>query len=363
MGRKTCLLAGILAGMLTLSSCALLPEEEAIRTAPVIRDYQKEAYEVAVVTRGDLVRTDRVAARYVPVRKESMSFPITGEAVDQIFVKVGDEVQAGQLLGQQRVEEIEKNIENLEISVQELELRLAGQDASREIDLQRVRIQHAESGRTALNEALADVEAQYAASRQSILDQLTVARMRLDVLRENLAKRQLRAPFSGTVTYVRDYEEGHYAAYAEVAVTLADSTMNLFRAETKQWAYFQPGSTYEVEIKGESCILTVADEAALGLAPQDRQEGKKSFVYFTQSGSAAVLEEGDSCVIDLELERRQDVLSVPEEAVLQAGEMYLVYYETDEGVKDYKEVQVGSVIGGRIEITGGLAEGEEIIVG
>lgn len=363
MRGKYWILAGVLAAAGTLSGCSLLPEQEIVRTAPVIREYQKEAYEMAAVERGDLIKTERVSAKYVPVQKESMTFQLTGEYVDRMMVQVGDSVEKGQLLGQQRVEEIEEAIVLCESAVHELEMKLQTEDALHGIELQRLEIRMGGAGRQELTEALAKAEEDFAASRRGIEDQLTVKQLELQMLRDDLAARQLRAPFAGTVTFVRDFEEGHRSAYAEVAVTLADSTMTLFRAETKLWPQFHVGDMHEIKVDDATYTLEVVDEASLGVAAKEKVEGKKAYVYFMLTEPNPALEEDDSGMIDLELDRREGVLHVPSSAVMAAGDKHLVYYENEDGIKAYKEVEVGATIDKRTEIISGLVEGELIIAG
>lgn len=361
MHRRIWMIALLAAAMGVLSACSLLPEEESVRTAPVIREYRKEAYETVLVERGDLVRTERVPVRYVPVQKESLSFQLTGEPVDRMLVQAGDFVEKDQLLGQQRVDDIEDAIAVSKDAVHRLELQLEHADALHQIDLQRLEILHADAGQRAIAEEIEKSEKQFAAERREIEDALAVERLRLDSLRQDLSVRQLRAPFAGTVTFVRDYEEGHRSAYAETAVTLADSTVTLFRAQTKLWNEFFPGDQYSIEVDGASYTLEVVTGESLGLAPQEKIEGQKAYVYFALTEPGPALEEGDSAAIDIELERREDVLHVPAEAVLSAGDRSLVYYQNADGVKDYKEVEIGVTIGQRTEIISGLSEGEAII--
>lgn len=352
-----------LAAACTLSSCSLLPEQEVVRTAPVIREYQKEAYAIALVERGDLVETERISAAYVPVQKESLCFEITGEYVDRMMVQAGDEVQKGQLLGQQRVEEIEEAIRLCGDAVRELEIKLSYEDALHAIELSRVEIRAAKDGRQALETALVKAEEEYAVRRREIEDALVVEKLRLEGLEADLSKRQLRAPFSGTVTYVREYEEGHASEFAETAVTLADSTMTLFRAETKLWPLFAPGDRHEIEVDGEAHAIEVVAEEELGIAPQQKTEGKKAYVYFVLTEANLVLESGAYGVIYIEVDRRENVLHVPKDAVMEAGDKRLVYYENEDGIKAYKEVQIGATLDGRTEIISGLTEGERIIAG
>ena len=356
-------LAAVLAAACTLSSCSLLPEQEVVRTAPVVREYQKEAYAVTLVERGDLVEIERVSAAYVPVQKESLAFEVTGEYVDRMMVQVGDEVRKGQLLGQQKVEDFEEAILQSEDAVRELEVKLEYADTLHALEIERVQIRYAKDGKQALEEALLQAEEDYAAGRRETEDALAVEQLRLEGLKEELARRQLRAPFDGTVTYVREYEEGHASNFAETAVTVADSAMTLFRAETKLWHLFAAGDVHEIEVDGEMYALEVVTEEALGLEPQGKTEGKKAYVYFVLSEANLVLESGAYGVIYLEVDRRDDVLHVPESAVMEAGDKRLVYYENEDGIKAYKEVQIGATLDGRTEIVSGLTEGEQIIAG
>ena len=95
MRRKLLIFSVMLVSATMLSSCALLPEEEEIRTAPVVREYAQEVYETVKVARGDLVSTERVSARYVPVQKASLAFQLLDEYVDKVLVQVGERVEEG----------------------------------------------------------------------------------------------------------------------------------------------------------------------------------------------------------------------------------------------------------------------------
>lgn len=363
MRRKCLLFSAMLVSVTMLSSCALLPEEEEIRTTPVVREYVQEEYETVKVARGDLVSTERVSARYVPVQRESISFQLIDEYVDKMLVQVGESVQEGQLLGQLRVDDIEKEIAEVRRSVEELELRSAYLEEEYALALRRLEITMAQMDRSDAREALADLEEEFNARRDVLKDELEIKQLTLDTLEENLAKRQLRAPFAGTVTYVREYEEGHRTSYAENAVTVADSTRTMFRGETKNWDKFVVGEQYEITVGSDSYALEVVDEETLGIAAKEKTPGERGYVYFLLTEPAVGLEDGDSGSVHLELQRLSDVLYVPSKAVITAGDMSLVYYQNENGLKAYKEVVVGAKIGQNVEIISGLTEGEEIIVG
>ncbi len=363
MGRKHLRLLALLACTSLLTSCALLPEEEAVRTAPVLREFEQESYETAVVQRGDLVHSDRISAKYVPVQKQSISFGLLGEYVDQIFVKMGDSVKAGQLLGQLELGDLQERIAAMEDEVFELELRLSYLEQEYSLALRRHEIATENQDRETVAKALELLQEQFDARRQSLSDQLSLKALSLKELNADLAARQIYAPFAGTVTYVRDFEKGHVTAYAETAVTIADSTVTLFRAETKNWNAFQIGGIYEITVGKDVFTLEAVSEEELGIEAKEKTEGKKAYVYFRLTEPNLGLEEGDYGTIELELNRREDVLYVPSSAVKDAGEMHLVYYQREDGMKGYKEVEIGTTIGKNTEIVSGLEEGEEIIAG
>jgi len=62
----------------------------------------------------------------------------------------------------------------------------------------------------------------------------------------------------------------------------------------------------------------------------------------------------------LEPPPRDQVLSVPEAAVIDAGSRKLVYVETEPGVYEGREVVLGARIGDRFPVLEGLAPGEKV---
>jgi YHS domain-containing protein len=66
--------------------------------------------------------------------------------------------------------------------------------------------------------------------------------------------------------------------------------------------------------------------------------------------------------VDLEFKVQAPAgISVPQESVLDSGMQKIVYVETEEGVFQPRNVQIGSAYGNRVTVTGGLAEGDRIV--
>ena len=103
----------ILAGIVLLSctSCAILPEEEELPAAPVVRDYEVEEYEQTPVLRGDLQLSQKVSCTYRPAKAEDLSFALGGEYISAVYVETGQTVKKGQLLAELEQGNIDEQIE------------------------------------------------------------------------------------------------------------------------------------------------------------------------------------------------------------------------------------------------------------
>lgn len=362
MRRKVLLFSVLLITATLLSSCSLLPEEEPIRTAPLLNDYQREVYKTAVVERGDLKAIEKVTCKYVPVQSASLGFALGGEYVDKMMVQLGDTVEEGQLLGQLKLGTLEEDILKAENSIAELELRKAYIEELYQIELRRFELTGKNMDTETRREAMEDLEKDFATRRKDVNEAIELQTMTLDALKKMLEERQIRAPFAGTVTYVRKYEDGDLSTFGENSVKIADSTMSLFRAETKYWDRFNVGDTHEIVVSKNPYNIIVTDEAALGLPVPEKVPGSHAYVYFMLEEANFTLSEGDYGTLDLIRDQRLDVLHVPSSAILNAGDKRLVYYEREDGMKAYKEVETGITVNRRTEIISGLNEGDIIIV-
>lgn len=345
-----------------LSSCALLPEEEIPKTAPLIRTYEREQFETAFVQREDLILTQKISCTYVPVQRETLPFALGGEYVDEVFVQLGDSVKKGDLLAQLRLNNIEERIAQTKVDIKEYELRLSNIDAVYELDVRRSEIKHERSTDEEKREALEALEKSYNTSRGSVEDALELKRVTLAVLEKQLAERQIIAPFDGTITYAAKFKNGEMSAFGHTVVTIADSTLSLFRAETDKWSSFKKGDEFDIAVSKNLYAAVVADEAELGIAETEKIEGEKAYVYFRLKEPTFDLESGDRGTIDLVLDERYDVLTVPKESVSTAGEQSIVYYQREDGMKAYKPIVTGITVGKRTEVISGLEEGDLVIV-
>lgn len=343
-----------------LSSCALLPEEETFRSAPVIRSYESPSYKLAYAVRDDLVKSVKVSCTYVPVQTEKLEFSVGGEYIDQLFVAVGDSVEKGQVLGQLRLNGVEDQIAACQQELESLSLQLRQLTERQALAEKKTRAQYAGDA-AAQTEALRVLQESGEAQRQTLEDSYLLTEKRLAEYEKQLAERQLVAGISGTVTYVRSYSDGAKSTLGERVMTVADSTLSLFYAETEYWDRFAPGEAYTITVSKREYEAMVVTEEELGLAVTEKTEGKRGAVYFKLTEPALDLEDNDRGTLQLVLDTRENALLLPEDSVSRMGEREIVYYLDEEGIRRYREVETGLAAGGMIEILSGVDEGNAVI--
>ena len=350
-----------LACMLT-TSCSLLPEEETFSTAPLIREYEKEEFKLAFAERGDMVLTEKIGCTYMPVKTEVLRYPVGGLLFDEAFVEVGDSVEVGQLLSQLDLAGIEEKVASSKQQIKKLNIRIAALEENRSLALERKRIQMKGSKSSEIEKALRTINEQYDSDLQSLEDSLYLAEIQLAEYEEQLSQRQLRAGIAGTVTFIRSVSSGERSVAGDRFITIADSTMSLFRAETEHWDLFKPGDEFIITVSKNEYEAVVASEEELGLPVTEKTQGENAYIYLKLKNPAFDLEDRDRGTLTIVLDSREDVLRVPESAVTSANGQHIVYYQDEEGMKAYKPVEIGLEAEKMVEIVSGLAEGESVIV-
>lgn len=352
-----CLLSACL-----LTSCTLLPQEETIRTAPLVRTYTRPEYHTVQVERGDLINRVKVSCSYVPVQTASLSFQLDDEFIDRCMVQAGDTVTEGQLLAQLQLGNLEAQIAAAENDIAVLELQIAYEQNRYDLDLQRLEITTEQMDAPEREKARHQTEENFLQLMKSLQDSLTYKQLTLKGLQKKLDQRQIRAPFGGTVTRVADFEEGEKSEFGVGVITVVDSTRSIFRASTEHWNRFEPGDSHMVTVKKENYEAVVVSAQELGLQEPVREEGKKSYVYFALTQPSFELKDGDTGTLEIVLDERLNTLYVPAKAVTLANEKPIVYYLREDGMKAYKYVEPGMTINALTEILSGLEEGESVVI-
>ena len=340
-----------------LTGCSLLPAEETFPAAPVIRTYEAEEYKLASVLRGDLSQTKNISCSYMPAKQESLGFVLSGEIIEGIYVTSGEEVKAGQLLAELEQEDLAEQIDQLEYELQVLEVQRTYMMKNWEAEQQLLEVKY-DVERDEYTTHKAVVDAKYILKLEANQDSVHIKELRLKELKADMQQRKIYATMDGTVTYVRSIQEKESSVEGRVMITISDMDTTAFAVKGDDAAYFEIG-TEVIITKGDTQYEAVCvDASELGLT----EESKEKRAYFQLLQPDPTLESGNSGLINIVLDSRENVLYVNKKAIKTAGGKQFVYILNEEGLRESKDVTVGAEFGNVVEILSGLKEGDSVIL-
>ena len=350
--------AGLAAALvLALCGCALLPEEETLPDAPVTRRDTTSEFRLTYVQRGDLTRTQRYAVTYRAVRQEKLCFALDGLRVENVYVRKGDSVRAGQLLMELEQDQLREGLSGVQARCDAAELALKQAKELRELDREQYALELRGMDEEQREKAPTMEEHLRSAERNigRLEDELALCRQELSAVKEELGKRQLRAGIDGVATFVRSLQPDERSSVSQIMVILSDSDSALFVVSTKAPEVFPEGLEVEVTVNQTvyPCVVISAQEA--GASGEDE-------VYLRCSLPTAELSDGDSGYLYLEMERCDDVLYVERTAVKSMDGKQYVYVQGEDGLRGMQQVTTGREIGSFVEILSGLDEGDAVIL-
>jgi len=294
------------------------------------------------VTRGDIVKSVVVDGNLVMPRKADLSFGVTG-TVTEVLVDEGDNVTKDQVLARLDTPSLESSVEMAELQVEIAE------------------------------EQVKSARAQYEASSTDIARaswriaklNLEIAELSLESAELSLEKAIIVAPFDGVVTDVTITEgkEISTAALATPAISLVD--------------------TSEIEMRGfideiDIAIVKVGQAANITLDALPDEEVKAEVAFISPIGTTLIgvvyyettitlespdegLKDGMTATAEVVIERRDDVLFIPNRALRGSWENPWVLVLVDEQVEE-REITLGLTDGINTEVLSGLEEGEKVVL-
>ena len=336
---------------LTLSSCFLLPKEADPPELPLVTPFSGAEYSTAVVTRGDLVNAAKVNFIFSPTRREDLRFSVLGRSYGAIYVTVGMQVEAGQLLAELESSAEQAAIHTTETELAKLNIRLDTARSALELALEEEQLQGSRST-IASDARRADISYYEAA--------IAIQQQKLEEQRAELEALRLYAPIDGTVTYVKTIDQNSRSGKTDTVVTVTDTGSGIFTALTDRWELFPEGEQFVVNTDAGEFLCVARDPAVYGIETGEKGEGMKNVcleILDEQVPQSSIRGE-----VRIVLEVRENVIMLPARAVFTVGERYYVYHEDASGLKSALEIGCGLTDGSYIEITSGLEEGDYVIV-
>ena len=290
---------------------------------------------VSPVVRASLA--DRIEALGTVQANESVEITPNGaDHVEKIHFDDGEMVERGQLLVEMRAEE------------------------------ERALLVEARAVRDDRRSRFEQVESLFAqdASSQRELDvartELAAAEARVIALEAEIADREVRAPFAGRLG-LRMISEGAYAQPSSLITTLDDlSVVKVDFAIPETWlGQVRPGMAIQAQSEAwpEQAFRGEVRVVDTRVDPRSRMATVRARV----ANPEMRLRPG--MLLRIEVERGDDdVLQVPEEALIPVGEEQFALVVDDDQIARRTEVEIGRRRAGTVEVLGGLDEGTRVVV-
>jgi RND family efflux transporter MFP subunit len=353
--------------------------------------------DTAVVTRGDIAKTVLVDGSLEMPNKAYLSFGATG-TVEEVLVEEGNNVTKDQVLAKLEARSLELNVEVAQAQYETAQINLIktiypyytteegtdmpgvwlaleeAQDNLKQAQelLNEGKVKEAQAVLNLIEGNLGKAEEKSIARtfqlpwEVKLLElQVDIAKANLDSAKLNLEKTVIVAPFDGVVAdiAISEGEDVSTATLATPAISLVDTSeikMSGFIDEL-DIAMVQPGQEVNIlldalpdeEVKGEVTFISPIGTTLAGVVSYE--------TTITLENPVGGLKDGMSATAEVIIERRDDVLSIPNRAIRGTTENPMVVVLID-GQQEEREITLGLTDGINSEVLSGLEEGEKVII-
>jgi membrane fusion protein (multidrug efflux system) len=292
--------------------------------------------EVAAVAARTII--DDVAAVGTLVSNQSVILhPEVAGRVAAIRFQDGSAVRGGAVLI-----ELDSAVQRAELQQAKAELMLADANARRVEDLF--------SGKFVSSSA-----------RDEAASRLEVARASVALAQARLARTRIRAPFDGIVG-IRRVNVGDYVKDSDALINIEDiATLKLdFRLPEIYLGRLAPGQALEVTSDVLPGVVFPAVVDAID--PMVDAEGRAVLLRARLANDKGRLRPGVFARVKVLVDQRDDVLLVPETALIPAPGQTQYVYRVENGHARRVEVKTGIRRAAEVEVVKGLAPGDRIVI-
>ena len=319
------------------------------------------SYELTQVHRGTVQQVMYLKCTYKQTEEVELSFAVDKELITQVPVAKGDSVAKGDLLASVDVEATAKKVETLEHQLAMDELYLKQTIEKRDFQLEQADILYSYTFQTkedkeALEEEKESINKSFAKQIQSYEDTIYFEKLRLQEYKEYVANGQLFAPMDGIISFVRSDLEGSLSEKDSCIIRMYDPETKLYTSENVEAIpYLEEGREYTI-----ACGLGKGLREYTVVPENMDQWGE--VLYFRLLDEDYDPNNVVGGKITLVIEEKENALYLDDNAVHSSGEEYYVYTLDESGVRRMQFIEVGLWGDGIVEITGGLEEGDRVIL-
>jgi macrolide-specific efflux system membrane fusion protein len=348
-----------------LVGCTSLAEPAAEPTPTPLPTAVKPTF---TVQRGDIVIKTELGGRAVPVDSNPVSFATEGN-VGNLYVQVGDRVEAGQLLADL---EVLKDLET--------EWAKASAEAKYEETLSNNTIRRAEIKSQIAQLTLENLKARGASPAEIQIGELQaeLAQMDLDELKANpalhtaaakakeleqaMADAQLKSPVAGVI--IEAPTAGKAVRPTSPAFQIGDvSSVELGAAAMEEdLKQLTEGLPVSVVFEGRSDKQVYPGTIRQLPYPYGSgTDGAKDIRVTLDNPAAVTYKLGDRVLISTVLQQKKQVLWLPPQAIRTVGGKTFVIVQTPAGGQQRVDVMPGLQTSTRVEVLGNLTEGQVVV--
>lgn len=336
-------------------------EPEVDRSVELQEEVVSESvYKLTPVTRGTVQQPLVIDCNYSQTVEIDLRFAVDQLLITDVYVKRGDIVEKGQLLASVDVENLEKQIRELEHELARVNLKLQQLTESLNFDLEQADILYSytpmsDDDKKALKEQKKSIEESYKTPLEDTIDSVEMTSKRLENAVQYLQNGNLYAPMDGVVNYLKNDMEGSTTDKEEKVASLYDADSCMFiSVDVEAAPYLDPQEEYSIV-----CGLGKSQKEYLVTPVYQETWGEN--IYFQlldEEYDPNIIKSGKITIIT---DVAEHVLCVDREAVHTSGERYYVYLLDEEGIRRMQFVKTGLWGTDMVEIQEGLEEGQYVI--
>lgn len=191
------------------------------------------------------------------------------------------------------------------------------------------------------------------------VSELGVNRASRVLARTRLEKMAIHAPFDGTIG-LRGISEGDYLTSGQDIVTLINSNPIKLEFRIPEVYLSEVAIGQKVDVRVDAFRGDNFSGEVYAIAPEVDVGGRSFMVRAQIANNDGLLVPGLFAQVELELERKEKALLIPEAALMPAGDKQYVY-RIDDGKAVRTEVALGMRQGDMVEIISGLVPGVQVV--
>jgi len=333
--------------ILFLTGCFALPAEAPALPPPAMRLPALPAIPTEPVARGSVQMTANPQAVYVPVREERLYFEQTGILIQGIYVAVGDEVRAGDVIATLYMPEVTAELDGLLRAQADMQLRLRQVEERRALALS-----------LAETSGIPVDDTQFLESRTNILTDLEILQMDIEYLQALNDTRYLRATMDGVVSNVAAFVVDMRSQARNIIATIADHSYTAFAIRARAAEFMQPGQYFDMTISSGVFLMQVVCPDEAGFI-RSTTHGHEAFLIFVDTPPP--LREGERGQVHVLFNEAHNVLYISATSLRRVGQHRTFVYVMENGLRTIRDVEIGLEGDHHIEIISGLAEGELVV--